>query len=146
MAASTLSLSSAYKASVFSEINPVPHIFFNLKSFLRKGPPTVKVRKKCALFCAPFHIINSSHNHHKTEAATKNFLQCFSSVTMINIVKKYMWLKIHELKPWSDVLLILSHRQGINILQKIVCYRIITGGCFHSFVKFCIQSLRFFRN
>ena len=46
MGASALSLSSAYKASVFSEINPVPPYFFHLKSFLWKGPLTVKVRKK----------------------------------------------------------------------------------------------------
>ena len=46
MAASTLSLSSAYKTSVFSEIHSVPYIFFHLKSFLWKGPLTVKVRKK----------------------------------------------------------------------------------------------------
>ena len=31
MAASTLSLSPAYKASVFSEINPVPPYSFSLK-------------------------------------------------------------------------------------------------------------------
>ena len=31
VAASALSLSSAYKASVFSEINPVPPYFFTLK-------------------------------------------------------------------------------------------------------------------
>ena len=46
MAAPTHSLSSAYKASVFSEIDPVPLYFFYLKSFLWKGPLTVKVRKK----------------------------------------------------------------------------------------------------
>ena len=46
MAASALSLSSAYKASVFSDINPVLPYFFHLKSFLWKGPLTVKVRKK----------------------------------------------------------------------------------------------------
>ena len=46
VAASSLLLSSAYKASVFSEINPVPPYFFHLKSFLWKGPLTVKVRKK----------------------------------------------------------------------------------------------------
>ena len=39
-------LSSAYRASVFSEIDPVPLFFFHLKSFLWKGPRTVKVRKK----------------------------------------------------------------------------------------------------
>ena len=48
MAASALSLSSVLSlTSVFSEISPVPHIyFFHLKSFLWKGPLTVKVRKK----------------------------------------------------------------------------------------------------
>ena len=30
----------------FSEINPYPQVFLNLKSFLWKGPLTVKVRKK----------------------------------------------------------------------------------------------------
>ena len=47
VAASTLSLSSAYKASAFSEINLVPPSFFlRLKSFLWKGHLTVKARKK----------------------------------------------------------------------------------------------------
>ena len=46
VAASTLSLSSLYKTSVFSEIDPVPPIFFHLKSFLWKAPLTVKVRKR----------------------------------------------------------------------------------------------------
>ena len=46
VAAAALSLSSTYKASVFSEINHVPPYFFHLKSFLWKGPLTVKVRKK----------------------------------------------------------------------------------------------------
>ena len=44
--ASALSLSSAYKIPVFSEINPVTPIFFHLESFLWKGPLTAKVRKK----------------------------------------------------------------------------------------------------
>ena len=63
MAASALSLSSAYKTFVFSEINPVPPIFFHLKSFLWKGPLTVKVRKKIIdqilgyiSFCIEIHI------------------------------------------------------------------------------------------
>ena len=46
MAASALMLSSTEKASVYSEINPDPHIFFHLKYFLWKGPLTVEVRKK----------------------------------------------------------------------------------------------------
>ena len=45
MAASALLLRSAYKASVFSEINPEPAYFFHLKYFLWKGALTVKVRK-----------------------------------------------------------------------------------------------------
>ena len=45
MATSALLLRSAYKASVFSEINPVPPYFFHLKYFLWKGALTVKVRK-----------------------------------------------------------------------------------------------------
>ena len=46
VAASALSLGSTYKAFIFSEINPDPHTFFHLKSFLRKCPLTGKVRKK----------------------------------------------------------------------------------------------------
>ena len=46
VAASSLSLSSAYTTFVFSEMNPYPHIFFRLKSFLWKCPLTGKVRKK----------------------------------------------------------------------------------------------------
>ena len=46
MAASGLSLICAYKTSVFQKLAPYPNIFFHLKSFLWKGPSTVKVRKK----------------------------------------------------------------------------------------------------
>ena len=45
VAASALSLSFAYKASIFSEINPVPP-YLHLKSLTWKGPLTDKVRKK----------------------------------------------------------------------------------------------------
>ena len=44
MAASALLLRSAYKASVFSQIKPVPPYFFHLKNFLWKVALTVKVR------------------------------------------------------------------------------------------------------
>ena len=46
MAAPAFSLSSACKASIFSESSPVPLHFFLLKSFLRKGLLTVEVKKK----------------------------------------------------------------------------------------------------
>ena len=46
MAVSAFLLSSAYKPSVFSEINPVPPILFHLKSFLWKGPLRAKIRKR----------------------------------------------------------------------------------------------------
>ena len=50
VAASTLPLSSAYKTSVFSEINPAPLCFFlNLKSSLWKGPLRVKITKQKSL-------------------------------------------------------------------------------------------------
>ena len=49
VAASALLLISAYKATVFSEINPVPHTFFHLKSSLWKGPLAVEVRKKYSI-------------------------------------------------------------------------------------------------
>ena len=39
-AVSALSLSSAYKASVFFKISPCTPIFFHLKSFLEKSPLT----------------------------------------------------------------------------------------------------------
>ena len=34
---------------------------------------------------------------YKTEVPTKNFFQDSCTVTMITIVKKYLWRKIHEL-------------------------------------------------
>ena len=48
MATSALLVTSAYKASDFSESYPAPPfiLFFHLKFFLWKGPLTVKVRKK----------------------------------------------------------------------------------------------------
>ena len=45
VAASALSLSSAYKASVFLENSPVPPYFFHLEGRLLKRPLTGKVRK-----------------------------------------------------------------------------------------------------
>ena len=44
-----------------------------------------------------------------------------------------------------DLLIILSHKHWINMLWKIDCCRIIVGGCFRSFFKFCMQSFRFFQ-
>ena len=46
VAASVLSSSSTYEASVFSEISLVPPFFFHIKSFLWKGPLTVEDKKK----------------------------------------------------------------------------------------------------
>ena len=46
VAAFALLLSSAYKVSIFSVINPVPPYFLHLKFFLRKGYLTVKNMKK----------------------------------------------------------------------------------------------------
>ena len=68
VAASALWLSSTHKASVFSEINPVPpYFFFHLKFFLWKGPLTVKVRKKFidqVLSCIRFSFEIRAHLGH----------------------------------------------------------------------------------
>ena len=46
MAASSLSLISAYKASVFSEINPIPQYFFSLKILPTERPTDRQSKKK----------------------------------------------------------------------------------------------------
>ena len=86
-----------------------------------------------------FIIAISSHSHAERKQPQRIFLQRNCSVTMINIVKKYIWRKIHDRilwwflnRPWSDLVMILSHKHGINILYKITCCRITTGGCFRS--------------
>ena len=70
------------------------------------------------------------------------FLQYSCSLTMINIVKKYMWRKIHEL---NTLIGCSQARNEYNVKKKNASYRITTGVCFHSFIKFYIQSFRFFQ-
>ena len=93
-----------------------------------------------------FIIKINSHSHVKRKQPQIFFLHCSCSVTMINIIKKFLWRKIHELNTLigcSDD----SESQAQNKhLVKIACYRITTCGCFRSFVKSCIQNFRFFRN
>ena len=45
MADSAVPVRSAYKSSIIPEINPVPTCCFCLKSFLWKGPQTIKIKK-----------------------------------------------------------------------------------------------------
>ena len=54
-------------------------------------------------------------------------------------------MKIHELNTLIGLLMILSHKHRINIISKIACCRITTGGSFCSFVKFCMHGFLFFR-
>ena len=44
-----------------------------------------------------FIMATSSHSHIKRKKTKRIFLQYSCSVTMINIAKKYLWQKIHEL-------------------------------------------------
>ena len=44
-----------------------------------------------------FIIVISSHSHIKWKQPQRTFLQYSCSVTIINIVKKYLWRKIHKL-------------------------------------------------
>ena len=81
------------------------------------------IQLQCASFRALFH--------NRNKQPQRVFLQYRCSITMINIVKKYMWKKIYELNTliaYSDD---FSHRYRINILQKIACKK-SPGGCFHS--------------
>ena len=52
MADSAVPVRSAYKSSIIPEINPVPTCCFCLKSFLWKGPQTIKIKKKTIRFWA----------------------------------------------------------------------------------------------
>ena len=97
-----------------------------------------------ASFCSPFHTI-SSHSHIIRKQSQRTFLHYSCYVTMINIVKRYLWMKIHELNTLIGLLMILSHKHRINIISKIACCRITTGGSFCSFVKFCMHGFLFFR-
>ena len=61
-----------------------------------------EVRYNCSAhrFCAPFHnfiIAISSQSHIKRKQPLRIFLEYSCSATMINIVKKYLRKKIHEL-------------------------------------------------
>ena len=70
----------------------------------------------------------------------RSFLQYRYSVTMINIVKKYLWKKINELNcliGFSD------EPQAQN--KYIACCVITTSGCFRSFDNVRLQSFRFFQ-
>ena len=55
------------------------------------------IQLQCASFCTSFHNRNKQPQPYKTEAAINNFFQYICSVTMINIVKKYLRGKIHLL-------------------------------------------------
>ena len=59
-----------------------------------------EVRYNCSAHrSAHLFIIGiSSHSHIKRKQPQRTFLQYSCSVTMINIVKKYLWRKIHKLK------------------------------------------------
>ena len=92
-----------------------------------------------------FIIAISSHSHIILKQSQRTFLQYSCSVTMINIVKRYLWMKIHELNTLIGLLMILSNKHRINIIPKIYCCRRTTGGCFHSFLKFSMHGFRFFR-
>ena len=85
-----------------------------------------------------FIIAISSHSHKERKKP-----QFYSNITMINI-KKRLRRKIHELKTLigtSDD----SQQQARNkYIVKIAFCAITTGGCFCFFVKFCLQSFRFF--
>ena len=59
----------------------------------------------------------------RVEAA---ILQYSCSITMINVCEG----KFMNQTSWSNLLLILSHKHRINILQKVAWCRITTSGCF----------------
>ena len=113
MAASALSLSSAYKTSVLSESNPVPPIFFHLKSFLWKGPLTVKVRKKiidqilgCISFCIEIraylgHLFALTPEINKFDRWSKWIIWAKHKVkSYICCVNKFLLEKRHE--KWNQ--------------------------------------------
>ena len=79
---------------------------------------------QCTSFCVTFIIEINSHSHIKRKQPQIIFLQYNCSVTMINIVKKYMWRKIHALNT-----LIGSSNDSepqSQILWKVIWCRITT--------------------
>ena len=93
------------------------------------------IHLQCASFWVHFHNRNMQAQPYNGSSRKYFFLQYNYSLTMINIVKKYLRKKIHELKtPLSDLLLILSHNT-----EQIYC-RITNGGCFRFFTKLLVSQ------
>ena len=71
------------------------------------------IQLQCASFGTLFVMEISSHSHIKRKQPQKIFLQYSCSLIMINIVKKYLWKKIHDLNnlSWSSF---DSQRQAQN--------------------------------
>ena len=93
-----------------------------------------------------FIIDISSHCHVKRKQPQRIFLTKAALQPWFISLKNICHGKFMTWTPWSDVLMILSHKHKINILWKIACYIITTGGCFRFFVKFSTQSFNFLRN
>ena len=55
----------------------------------------MRVHRSALLFIIAIAI--SGHNHVIRKHPQRTFLQYSCTVTMINVVKKYIWGKIHEL-------------------------------------------------
>ena len=92
-----------------------------------------------------FIIAISSHSHINRKQPQRTFLHYSCSVTMINIVKKYLLRKIHKLNTLIDLQMILSHKHRINIIVK---NRLLQNNDCWLFPQFCEVlhvSFRFFR-
>ena len=75
----------------------------------------VRYNYNCSAYRSAHLIAISSHSLIKQKQPKRIFLQHSCSVTIINIVKKFLWRKIHKLKTSigsSDD----SHKYRINVL------------------------------
>ena len=99
--------------------------FFSVLSFLVtftiKSQSSEEVWYNCRGHCSAhlFKVQISSNSHIKLKQAETIFLQYNCSATMINIVKKYLWIQILELNTLIRFSDILIHKHRINILSKL---------------------------
>ena len=71
-----------------------------------------------------FIIVISSHSHVRQKQQKRTFLQYSCSATIINIVKKYLWRKIHELNTWSVFLWFLATSTKCKKLTAALLLRV----------------------
>ena len=117
------------------------------KNFQKVVTNFKEVQYNCNVHCSVqlFIIAVSSHSYISWKQPQKSFLQYSCSVTMINIVNNICEGKFMNKTTWSDLLIILSYKQQINILQ-INCCKITTVAAFALLLSSACKSFVFSEN